>query len=350
MLLVLLPTDINRRIHSWIALLLTCTLSGTIPPTSASTTTTTTAITTTITKAKATTTPITTTTTTTTTATATATATTTTTTAAAAATTATTATIIIIISISNLCTSLSIKALVTGSSNNNNNNNNHNIPCKTLDFQTQGTQNQVNKIFTPPKINIAPEKWWLEDYFTFGNILFLGGYVKLPGSTTSSSIHFLFPTATSPGSVSLVVPRFRASKSVIQNPWPISRAKDLSVTSFLLNQRIQAINDVPLLRTCIDVGKCITATTKMQAVNQHAWKKLTRIVRIVGIEQWEDRWGIVLFLNVYISKNIFICKYLRFVLYTAQPVNLLMHTLMKPNYKCLVYVNQPRQDPTPNNT
>ena len=29
-------------------------------------------------------------------------------------------------------------------------------------------------IFTPPKFNIAPEKWWLEDYFPFGMAYFQG--------------------------------------------------------------------------------------------------------------------------------------------------------------------------------
>jgi len=27
-------------------------------------------------------------------------------------------------------------------------------------------------IITPPKFNIAPEKWWLEDYFPFGKAFF----------------------------------------------------------------------------------------------------------------------------------------------------------------------------------
>ena len=27
---------------------------------------------------------------------------------------------------------------------------------------------------TPPKFNIAPEKWWLEDYFPFGKAYFQG--------------------------------------------------------------------------------------------------------------------------------------------------------------------------------
>ena len=33
----------------------------------------------------------------------------------------------------------------------------------------------------PVKFNIAPEKWWLEDFAPFGNSLFSGGYVKSPG-------------------------------------------------------------------------------------------------------------------------------------------------------------------------
>ena len=27
---------------------------------------------------------------------------------------------------------------------------------------------------TPPKFNIAPEKWWLEDYFPIGKVTFQG--------------------------------------------------------------------------------------------------------------------------------------------------------------------------------
>ena len=33
---------------------------------------------------------------------------------------------------------------------------------------------------TLPKFNIAPEKWWLEDYFPFGMVYFQGWTVKLP--------------------------------------------------------------------------------------------------------------------------------------------------------------------------
>ena len=36
-------------------------------------------------------------------------------------------------------------------------------------------------VFTSPKFNIAPEKWWLEDYFPFGMAYFQGRAVKLPG-------------------------------------------------------------------------------------------------------------------------------------------------------------------------
>ena len=33
--------------------------------------------------------------------------------------------------------------------------------------------------FTPWKFNIAPEKWWLEDYFPIGKVTFQGRTVKL---------------------------------------------------------------------------------------------------------------------------------------------------------------------------
>ena len=33
---------------------------------------------------------------------------------------------------------------------------------------------------TPPKFNIAPEKWWLEDEFPFEIAYFFRGYVKFP--------------------------------------------------------------------------------------------------------------------------------------------------------------------------
>ena len=37
-----------------------------------------------------------------------------------------------------------------------------------------------NKDDTPPKFNIAPEKWWLEAYFPIGKVTFQGLTVKLP--------------------------------------------------------------------------------------------------------------------------------------------------------------------------
>ena len=36
---------------------------------------------------------------------------------------------------------------------------------------------------TPPKFNITPEKWWLEDYFPIGKATFQGLYVKLREGT-----------------------------------------------------------------------------------------------------------------------------------------------------------------------
>ena len=41
-------------------------------------------------------------------------------------------------------------------------------------------ENTTPKI-TPPKFNIAPEKWWLEDYFPIWNVSFQGRTVKLRG-------------------------------------------------------------------------------------------------------------------------------------------------------------------------
>ena len=34
---------------------------------------------------------------------------------------------------------------------------------------------------TPPKFNIAPEKWWLEDEFPFGIAYFLGAMLNFRG-------------------------------------------------------------------------------------------------------------------------------------------------------------------------
>ena len=37
------------------------------------------------------------------------------------------------------------------------------------------------QITTPPKVNIAPEKWWLEAYCPIGKVPFQGRTVKLRG-------------------------------------------------------------------------------------------------------------------------------------------------------------------------
>ena len=33
---------------------------------------------------------------------------------------------------------------------------------------------KMARLDTPPKFNIAPEKWWLEDYFPIGKVTFQG--------------------------------------------------------------------------------------------------------------------------------------------------------------------------------
>ena len=43
---------------------------------------------------------------------------------------------------------------------------------------------------TPPKFNIAPQKWWLEDNFPVGIVNFQGRTVKVPGSSQNV---FIFP-------------------------------------------------------------------------------------------------------------------------------------------------------------
>ena len=42
--------------------------------------------------------------------------------------------------------------------------------------------------FTPPKFNIAPEKWWLEDYFPVGKVTFQGRAVKLREGSSPNSV------------------------------------------------------------------------------------------------------------------------------------------------------------------
>ncbi len=36
----------------------------------------------------------------------------------------------------------------------------------------------MQKKNTPPKFNIAPEKWWLEDYFPIGKVNFSGAMLN----------------------------------------------------------------------------------------------------------------------------------------------------------------------------
>ena len=40
---------------------------------------------------------------------------------------------------------------------------------------------EVSEMFTPPKFNMAPEEWWLEDEFPFGIVYFWGGMLNLRG-------------------------------------------------------------------------------------------------------------------------------------------------------------------------
>ena len=48
---------------------------------------------------------------------------------------------------------------------------------------TMGNHHQTNIWDTPWKFNIAPEKWWLEDYFPIGKVTFQGRAVKLREGT-----------------------------------------------------------------------------------------------------------------------------------------------------------------------
>ena len=46
------------------------------------------------------------------------------------------------------------------------------------DWSKKGSQ-RLQKRHTPQKFNIAPEKWWLEDYLPIGKVTFQGRTVKL---------------------------------------------------------------------------------------------------------------------------------------------------------------------------
>ena len=48
-----------------------------------------------------------------------------------------------------------------------------------------------HSMITPPKFNIAPEKWWLEDYFPFGKVDFSGAMLNFAGGIRAP--HFKCP-------------------------------------------------------------------------------------------------------------------------------------------------------------
>ena len=53
------------------------------------------------------------------------------------------------------------------------------IVCQGLSFDLGRTlgfwkQKNMKSLNTPPKFNVAPEKWWLEDYFPIGKVTFQG--------------------------------------------------------------------------------------------------------------------------------------------------------------------------------
>ena len=52
------------------------------------------------------------------------------------------------------------------------------------------------KTITPPKFNIASEKWWLEDYFPIGKVTFQGRTVKLRSGYKvdfpACHVHFIY--------------------------------------------------------------------------------------------------------------------------------------------------------------
>ena len=49
------------------------------------------------------------------------------------------------------------------------------VDTQSFDRKSKGkTDRVIPPLATPPKFNIAPEKWWLEDYFPIGKITFQG--------------------------------------------------------------------------------------------------------------------------------------------------------------------------------
>ncbi len=57
----------------------------------------------------------------------------------------------------------------------------HDVSCQFKILIPPGISSNLSIILchcthlgTPPKFNIAPEKWWLEDYFPIGKVTFQG--------------------------------------------------------------------------------------------------------------------------------------------------------------------------------
>ena len=57
--------------------------------------------------------------------------------------------------------------------------------CTTIqDFKLKNTNTELElQMYTHPKTNIAPQKWWLEDYFPIGKVTNFGGYFFKPSSS-----------------------------------------------------------------------------------------------------------------------------------------------------------------------
>ena len=74
----------------------------------------------------------------------------------------------------------------------------------------------------PPKFNIAPEKWWLENYFPIGKVAFQGQTVKL----REGNLHLDFWTSlVHPGTNSSLAYVFLVKRNQTQPlrfPWPLS--------------------------------------------------------------------------------------------------------------------------------
>ena len=58
------------------------------------------------------------------------------------------------------------------------------------------SDSNINYMKYPPKFNIAPEKWWLEDYLPIGKATFQGRTVTLWESSLLRSKSLSFPCGT----------------------------------------------------------------------------------------------------------------------------------------------------------